>query len=147
MSSPALPLSTKRVDFYVYGIPKPKGSARAFVLQKSGEKPRAIVTSANKGLKSWETSVREAVQKVAGEVFFDDAVSLCIHFYFTRPKSVSAKKRPNMTTKPDLSKLVRGTEDALTGIVFKDDSQVVQIDTTKKYVDGPSGARVIVTEF
>lgn len=143
----ALPLEEpRRVSFNVYGIPKPKGSARAFVAMKAGHKPRAIVTSDNKNLRSWEQAVRDAAQGVAGVAYFTEAVALEIEFWFPRPKSVKPAKRPHLTTKPDLSKLIRGAEDALNGVVFKDDAQVVTITATKKYVDGPAGACVTVTE-
>lgn len=143
-----LPLvEPRRVTFTVYGIPKPKGSARGFVVMKAG-KARAIVTSDNKSLKSWEHSVRDAAQHAVGEHFFTAAVRLEIHFWFPRPKSVSVKKRPHFTTKPDLSKLVRGAEDALNGVLFKDDSQVVVIAASKRYVDdGPAGAAITVEEI
>lgn len=136
----------RSVTFDVYGLPKPKGSARGFVVMKAG-KARAIVTSDNKSLKSWEHSVRDAAQRAVGEHYFTDAIRLEIEFWFPRPKSVSRKKRPHFTTKPDLSKLVRGAEDALNGVLFRDDSQVVSIQATKRYVEGPAGARLTVTEI
>jgi hypothetical protein len=34
---------------------------------------------------------------------------------------------------PDLDKLVRGLNDALTGVVFEDDSQIDQIVAVKRY--------------
>lgn len=145
----ALPLEgePRSVTFDIYGIPKPKGSARAFVAMKAGKKPRAIVTTDNKSLKSWEAAVRDAARDVVGQAYFTEAVSLEIDFWFPRPKSVSAAKRPHMTTKPDLSKLLRGAEDALNGVIFKDDAQVVRAITAKRYVDGPAGARITVTEM
>ena len=36
-------------------------------------------------------------------------------------------------TAPDLSKLWRAVEDSLTGIVYKDDSQVVQLALQKRW--------------
>lgn len=149
MPSPvALPLTEPRsVRFQVFGKAEPKGSARGFVLMKAGKKPRAVVTSDNKNLRSWADSVRYAAQDAAaGGIFFDGPVQLQIAFTFSRPKSVSAKKRPFMTTRPDTSKLVRGAEDALNGILWKDDAQVIAIIATKAYVDGPGGAVVTVTE-
>ena len=139
-------LHPRVVRFNVLGVPQPKGSARGFVVMKAGQKPRAIVTSDNKNLRGWADSVRYAAQDACGETFFDAAVQLQIAFTFSRPKSVSAKKRPYMTTRPDTSKLVRAAEDALNGIVWKDDAQVVAIIATKAYVDGPGGAVVTVTE-
>ena len=56
------------------------------------------------------------------------------------------KKRPYMTTRPDTSKLVRGAEDALNGVIWKDDAQVITIIATKAYCDGPGGAVITITE-
>lgn len=149
MTAPALPLvEPRRVSFKIYGIPKPKGSARGFVVMKAGSKPRAIVTSDNKSLKSWEAAVRDAARDVVGQEYFTDAVRIEIAFWFPRPKSVSPAKRPHMTTIPDLSKLVRGAEDALNGVLFKDDALIVDIHATKRYVDdGAAGAQITIEEM
>ncbi len=90
--------------------------------------------------------MRNAAQAVVGQAYFTEAVSLDIEFWFPRPKSVKPSKRPHLTTKPDLSKLVRGAEDALTGVLFRDDSQVVTLVASKRYVDGPAGARITVAD-
>jgi Holliday junction resolvase RusA-like endonuclease len=58
-------------------------------------------------------------------------VRLWLTFQFVRPKS--AKNRPLMVVKPDLDKLVRGVCDALTGVIYHDDAQVVEIIASKRY--------------
>lgn len=141
-------MTPRSLSFTVFGTPKPKGSARGFVAMKAG-KARAIVTNDNKGAKGWETAVRYAAQDVAGEQpLFEGAVELSIAFYLQRPKSVSDKKRPFMTTAPDCSKLVRCTEDALNEVIWKDDCQVVSILASKRYAAAgePSRAEITVTE-
>jgi Holliday junction resolvase RusA-like endonuclease len=44
--------------------------------------------------------------------------------------------------KPDIDKLIRSTFDSMTGVLYRDDSQVVQVRATKVYVtsDEPAGA-------
>ena len=54
-------------------------------------------------------------------------------FAFLRPKSVSKKKRPYVTVKPDVDKLARAVLDAMTGVVFRDDAQVVKLEVEKQY--------------
>lgn len=54
----------------------------------------------------------------------------------------SAPKKPQ--SKPDVSKCVRAIEDSLTGIVWKDDSQVVYILTGKRYAE-KTGAHIEIT--
>ena len=50
-----------------------------------------------------------------------------------------------MTTAPDLSKLVRGFEDAVKGILWKDDSQVTAITASKAYAALHESSRAMVT--
>jgi len=87
-------------------------------------------------------------------VFPAGAVTLDITFYRSRPGShfgtgsnagklkASAPKRP--PTKPDLTKLVRAAEDALKGVLWRDDGQVTDQHTRKRY--GSPGAMIAVYE-
>ena len=108
----------RRLTFTVFGTVQPKGSMRAFV-PKGWKRP--IVTSANPRLKDWEQNVRACAQQYAGDGLFPGAVSLDVAFYLPKPKS-APKSRKHMTTRPDLSKCIRSTEDALIGVRFPDDS-------------------------
>ena len=124
--------------FTVYGKPEPQGSTRAFVV-----KGRPVITSANKGLKAWRQQVSAAALAavVAGTEFITlEPVSVAVDFYFDRPKSV---KRAAMTVRPDVDKILRGTFDSLTGIVFADDSQVVKCVATKQY-GSPARAEISI---
>ena len=58
------------------------------------------------------------------------------------PKSLSKKKQDELSEqwhikRPDVDNLVKGVKDALNGYVYKDDSQVSQLFTTKKYSKTP----------
>jgi Holliday junction resolvase RusA-like endonuclease len=61
-----------------------------------------------------------------------EPVAVAMTFVFTKPQSVS-KKRLQMAVKPDIDKLCRSALDAMTGILFVDDGQVVQITAGKVY--------------
>ncbi len=129
------------ITFVVFGTAKPKGSTRAF---QRGRK--IVVTSDNPSLKGWESVVRYEAQRIArqaGHRLFDGAVAISAVFHLTRPKSVSVRKRPFHVTRPDADKLARGLIDPLTGILWRDDAQVVHLSATKLYTDGP--ARAVVT--
>jgi Holliday junction resolvase RusA-like endonuclease len=63
---------------------------------------------------------------------FDGPLSLSIRIFRNTPKGFSKKKRElaehgeiRPVTKPDVSNYIKGIEDALNGIVWKDDGQVV----------------------
>lgn len=128
-----MPKSTEKINFTVYGIPKPKGSMRAFAVGK-----RAIITNNNPNTKDWQNLVAVMAQKNKPKNgLLEDAVRVQLDFYFCRPKSVSEKKRPFHIVKPDLDKLQRAILDGLKGIVYKDDCQIINISASKNYCDSP----------
>lgn len=140
----------RRVTFTVAGIAQPKGSAHAFVpkswadkAHKIGKAPRAIVTSDNPRAKGWQQLVAEQAQTVAGDVFLG-AVILTVTFALPRPASAPLKIRHHLTN-PDLDKLVRCVADALTGILYLDDKQVVEMHARKIFAQSPKGPRADVT--
>lgn len=115
--------------FTVLGVARPKGSTRAFM--RPGMK-FPIVTSDNKSVKGWEESVRAAIQQHAAGFFFEGPVSVRIAFHLPRPKTLP-KRVDAHTKKPDVDKLARGSLDAMKGILWTDDSQVVDLHVTKHY--------------
>lgn len=144
------------VTFIAYGNPIPKGSAKGFAvpMKRDGEpvvddagqrKYRAVVTHDNPNTKEWERTVRTAAQhgRGSGRFFRTEPVEIRICFGLSRPASVSTKKRPLPTVRPDLDKLVRAIQDAVSGVIYADDAQVVSIRAWKKYVEsGPPYAQV-----
>ena len=134
----------KPLRFFVAGFPVPKGSAKAFVV-----KGRAIVTdSAGTPLKAWAAAVHGAAQTaMAAEQPLAGPVELSLIFTVVRPQSHPKGRRTWPSTRPDIDKLVRGVLDAMTGVVFLDDGQVVAIFTEKLWagVDAPRGPGVEVT--
>jgi Holliday junction resolvase RusA-like endonuclease len=74
----------------------------------------------------------------------EGALSVNIKIYRQIPKSTTKKdralflagiKRP--IVKSDTSNYVKGIEDALNGIIYKDDSQIVDLYAAKYYSDNP----------
>jgi Holliday junction resolvase RusA-like endonuclease len=129
-----------QIHFTAYARPEPQGSMKGFVLPGKGSaKPRAILTSVNSKMKPYRNEVsRVAIVAVA------DAgsgmpvagkhvpVGLCLDFYLARPESIP-KKRTRLVVKPDIDKLVRSTSDALSGILYADDAQIVDLNVRKHY--------------
>ena len=72
------------------------------------------------------------------------AVSVQCVFSFDKPKS--AKKATTKTTKPDVDKLARSILDALTGICFEDDSQVISLLVQKAF-GSPARAEITVNSL
>jgi len=135
------------IDFEVSGVPQPQGSTRAFVT-KAG---KAVTTSANKALKPWRQDLammaRVAMNEDYGSGIHDrpasiGAISVKCLFYFQKPKSTK-RSVTQKVTKPDLDKLIRAVLDGMTGICYRDDSQVVSVEAYKRFGEHPH-TRIIV---
>ena len=64
------------------------------------------------------------------------AVSIYVEFIFARPKSLP-KRVEDHVKKPDLDNLIKALKDAAKGILWHDDSQVVQLSARKIYGSTP----------
>lgn len=122
------------IEFTIPGIPIPQGSSRAFVV-KGQRGPRANVTAANSKTKGWRNDVALMAAQHAQSSLWEGPVEIFIWFRMPRPKSIKRRKREHPIVKPDLDKLVRSVLDSLTGIIWRDDCQVVRISTSKQYDD------------
>lgn len=123
-------------SFLYSGKPESQGSIRAF-MPKGWKRP--ILTSTNKNLKKWRSGLGEKAAEAISEVADIDfplhskiAVKVSVLFAFIPPKS-NKGKYTYKTTRPDLDKLIRSTLDAMTGIVYEDDSQVVKVEASKVF--------------
>ena len=131
-------------NFFVPGIPATAGSKTGFYNPKA---KRVIMAPANKRQKPWMAVVRLAATEAYSGPPLTGPIAYEFWFYLPRPRShfgsgknsdklkTSAPAYP--TTKPDLTKMVRAVEDALTGVLWKDDSQVVSQRVVKRYHDHP----------
>lgn len=54
---------------------------------------------------------------------------------FLRPKSGPGRKRPHHTVKPDIDNIAKAILDCCTGLLWKDDVQVVALNVEKAYGD------------
>ncbi len=124
----------------VRGIPKPQGSMRAFVV-----KGRPIITSATKGLKAWRDLVSWAAQAAAPEELIEGPIHIDLEFRLPKPKAEPKRKRTWPARRPDLDKLIRAILDSLTGVVFRDDSQVIGIYAAKDW--GTPGVEIHIFQI
>ena len=125
-----------QVSFTVYGEARPAGSKTAGV-SKTG---RVFVRVASRGVKSWQGEVRRAAaEAMGGDPLMDGPLAVVFVFVQPRPKSHYGKRGilPSAPVfpivRPDLLKLARAVEDALTGIVYRDDAQIVSEGLGKRY--------------
>ena len=130
--------------FVVYGEAKPQGSKRAWFNQKS----QRVQMLENSNVGDWRKRVAQAAGEQCGAAIAGQLIegpcALSIVVYRPRPKS---KKRARFAaTAPDASKLLRGIEDALTGILYVDDSRIVD-DHIRKLYGEPARAEVVLREI
>ena len=122
------------VSFHVYGTPMPKGSTTR--MPNGGTIP-AGTTASRKRMSEWRTDIRNEAIDAMGEMKPSiGAVRIMMEFQLPYPISSIRKYQfgwlPH-TKKPDVDKLMRMMLDALTGIVWKDDSQVCFSTVNKVY--------------
>lgn len=120
------------IIFTVFGTPRPQGSKRSFPHAKTKE---IVMVDDNEKLKSWRQEMAWTAWQHRPPELLICPIYVNARFYFSRPMSVSVKKRPHMTTIPDLDKLLRALFDAITGVIINNDSQVVFVSAHKEYGD------------
>lgn len=127
------------LQFTVHGIPAPQGSKRHI-----GD---GVMIESSAKVKPWREAVKWAAREAmpAGWAKLDGPLVLSVVFYLPRPKA--AKSAVMCHKMPDLSKLIRSTEDAITDAgVWADDARVCSIIAEKQYETAhvTTGARISV---
>lgn len=119
----------------IYGMPAPQGSKRFVGRAKNG---RGIMVESSKKVKPWRQDVKAAAEAVRnGADPLDGPLRVTMVFTLPKPKSAPKRRRTWPMRTPDLSKLARSTEDALTDAgLWVDDSRVVEYGFLAKRYPG-----------
>jgi Holliday junction resolvase RusA-like endonuclease len=126
------------IEFTVYGEPVAQGRPRATTI---AGKVRMYDPAKSRDYKDY---IRLAASQEAPETPLEGALLLVVDIYRPIPKSFSKKKtaqaeageiRP--TTKPDVDNYIKTIKDALKNIMWRDDSQVVEVVARKWYSQKP----------
>ena len=146
------------ISFDVSGVPAPGGSKNAFAIKRGGRYTGrvALVDAGGTGNKLWRAAVRSAAVDLGCKPI-EGPVELRVTFRMMRPKKHfhSTKKKLGLLREdapiyhifaPDVTKLLRSTEDALKGVTWLDDSQVCIQSAEKVYSPDP-GARITITRL
>lgn len=134
----------RTISFVVQGEPIAKGRPR---FSRRGS---FIHTYTPEKTKDYESLVQQNyTAQCNGEYAGDSPMIINIDAYFPIPKSVSKIKRQKMisneikkTSRPDVDNVGKSICDALNGLAWKDDSQIVEATIRKFYSDAP---HVVVT--
>ena len=148
-------LSATAIQFFVHGLPVPQGSKK--VIRGN------VIEMADARLRSWRQDVASAAKNAMTQEGAEagiEPVDVRLMFFLPRPQGhygtgknanrLKPSAPPTPAVHPDLDKLVRSVLDALTGIAFRDDKQVVSLTAAKLYSDGDSspglmGAVMVLT--
>jgi len=138
----------KRIEFKVFGNPVAQGRPRFF------RKGDFVGCYDPKTSKSWKETIKwQAIETLSSKSGKYDpvvhitqgAITMTLNFILPRPKSLP-KKVIHHIKKPDLDNLAKAVKDALKGIAYRDDSQIVSLIVTKEYGE-QTGVMVTIMEI
>lgn len=113
------------IKLQIYGDPVPQGRPRAF------RRGNFIGMYDPEKSRDWKNSIK--LQAIAQKApMLAGALSMTIQFMLKRPKTLP-KKVIHHVKKPDVDNLVKAVKDALRGICYQDDSQIVTLKADKAY--------------
>jgi Holliday junction resolvase RusA-like endonuclease len=135
------------VTFKVDGTPVPKGRARY------ARRGNFISTYTPEKTRTYETLIRDsAIEAMGSSEPLETPVSLYLYIRVPIPKSCTKKRLEAIdngsekpTKKPDASNILKSVEDGMNSVVYKDDSQIINIHVTKVYSTLP-GVDICVKE-
>jgi len=150
------------LQFTVKGDAQPKGSTKILPLGSIVGKLRrgpvtirsmrelmtsVVITSDNPQVKSWQARIAFEATCLMRRVQLELAgpVHLQVEFFLPRPSGLAKSYDGPHLKKPDTDKLLRALLDALTGVVWRDDSQVISIVAGKTYAGVNEDPRAVIT--
>lgn len=150
-----------RVELVIIGRPQQQGSGSRVggrnVYIDSNQKKlmpwRAVVAAA--AVEAMLAQGRDVIGSGRWDTLITDPVELTAWFYFNRPKChfrtgkfsqlLKTSAPAHHAQKPDLDKLLRAACDALTGSLWRDDSQVARIRAAgRAWTTGAERAEIVV---
>lgn len=142
------------ITIRVYGRPAPQGSKRHL--------GNGVMVESSRHVKPWREDVRHAaLEAIAahspgrGWTPMDGPLIVRMVFTVAKPKSAPKTRRTWPCTMPDISKLCRATEDAITSAgIWRDDARVTEYERLAKVYPGEDpdaldrpGALIVVRQL
>jgi Holliday junction resolvase RusA-like endonuclease len=150
-------MTNRTITLIAYGSPAPQGSKsfKGMRTNKATGRSHAVLLESSKKVAPWRQDVKAAAEQLlaaSGGPPIDAPIRARMVFTVPKPSNAPKTKRTYPCRMPDLSKLVRSTEDALTDAgVWRDDARVVEYSRTAKVYPGEDpealdrpGVRIIV---
>ena len=156
----AQPDNNDIVSFFVPGLPRPGGSKTATLIRRKGgeivmKNGRPLITTRDdaKGNKEWKAQVAYFANTHYQGQPLDCPLAIEVTFVMPRLKGhFGSGKNANVlkanapafhTVKPDCTKLLRAAEDALTGILWRDDA-AISLQIVRKVFGDRTGMHITV---
>lgn len=138
---PLLPKEAAQcLKIIVPGIPVPKGRHRARIVQPRGRRPFVHMYQDAETEKYESLVAQNASMVMAGRGLVLGALDVRATAYVEIPASWPDKKRNQAAdgdilpvSRPDADNYLKCVLDAMNGVVYKDDSQVVNMSVQKRY--------------
>lgn len=137
------PSEARHVEFFVAGRPYPKGSWRTVPNRRTG---KTAFLPSSKGVRAWQEYVQLAAILAWSFRTSDRWFGASLQFFMERHESHYGEDgelkgdAPRFPKVPDGDKLERAVWDAMEGIVYLNDGQIVIHSVSKCYVDRYPGS-------
>ena len=128
------------LDVRIFGEPVAQGRARARVFQHAGAPRVSLYDPATS--RDWKRTVLAQVLPSKPAAPVEGALVMHLTFLLPRPKSLPKRER-HPVRRPDLSNFLKAIEDALAGVVYRDDAQIVRLHVEKRYDPAP-GVQIVI---
>ena len=127
----------------IYGLPVAQGRPRARMFHdRSGTARVAMYDPATS--RDWKRTVQQQViDRRPPAPLAEVPLAMDLTFHLPRPQSLP-KRITEHTKRPDLDNLVKAIKDALRGVIYHDDAQIVRLMAGKVYSDSP-GVEISIT--
>lgn len=139
------------IKLVIYGEPIAQGRPR---FARAGKFVHAYDPEKSQNYKQlvrlWATN---QLKKIDGFKMFNNALCVGVDFYVGIPTSWSKKKRMEAACglirpvkKPDVDNLYKAVTDALTGLVWVDDSIITDVKIRKRYTANTARVELVIKE-
>lgn len=138
----------EQITFWVPGVCAPAGSKKGFWNKKAN---KVMIVDDCKRSKPWQSDVKAFAHAAYRGTLLRGPLSVAATFFMPRPKGhfnhrgqIKPSAPPYPISRPDTTKLFRAVEDALTGVIWVDDAQIV-VQRLNKLYEGDQGPGVHIS--
>jgi len=133
------------IAFSVPGLPVAQPRQRTRVVATGGRVFATNYTPKDAPVQSFKAAIRLAASAVYHGAPLTGPLAMTLYCFFPRSKSITWKNKPMPRIpkqgKPDVSNILKAVEDALNGLLYVDDAQLVRVVVEKWIAAGDEQPR------